>query len=375
MEDVACSSDTALVALAPAKPTGTSRRLALFTPLLIGLSAGAWYGWHWWSFGRFLESTENAYFQADNVSIAPQVGGIVVAVPVDDNQAVEKGELLAQIDDRDYRIVVEEARADLAAAKADYASLTAQESLQQSIILQEVANLAATQAASRQAEREYWRYQMLASQGNGTVQRFEQAESEFAQKSAADARGRAVLESARKQLDVIRVRKDGAQATIDANTARLGRAELELEHTQILAPTTGVIGDKKVRVGQFVTPGARLLTVVPMQDIYLVANLKETQLEHIIPGKQVAIEVDALPGITISGTVASLAPGSGSQFSLLPPENATGNFTKIVQRVPIKILLDRNTLDARLRPGLSAKVVIDATSALTAESTGLRVMR
>jgi membrane fusion protein (multidrug efflux system) len=201
------------------------------------------------------------------------------------------------------------------------------------------------------------------------VQRVQQADSETKQHNANLVRAQAALDASRKQLGILDAQKARAEAVVAADRARLAQAELDLEHTKIVAPGEGVVGDKTARVGQFVQPGTRLMTIVPVQDLYLVANYKETQLRRIVPGERVAIEIDTFPGVEIAGTVASIAPGSGSQFSLLPPENATGNFTKIVQRVPVKILLDKgNKLTGWLRPGLSVTASVDTRTAPAASA-------
>jgi membrane fusion protein (multidrug efflux system) len=334
----------------------------LLVVLAAGLGAAGWYGWHWWSVGRFLEETDDAYLQADNVSIAPKVGGILTAVPVDDNQPVTAGMVIAQIDDRDYKVAVDQARANLQAAQAEVQNLEAQLVWQQANVDQAAADIGALEAAYDFSKQEQDRYKALVATGAGTVQRVQQAESELKQRNANLVKARAGVDAARKQLDIIRAQKLKAEAAIAADAARLAQADLE--HTRITAPSDGVVGDKAARVGEFVQPGARLMTIVPVQDLYLIANFKETQLRRIVPGEHVSIDIDTFPGTEIEGTVTSLSPGSGSQFSLLPPENATGNFTKIVQRVPVKIRLDKdNPLAGQLRPGLSVSASVDTRTA------------
>jgi membrane fusion protein (multidrug efflux system) len=367
MNDVGAAPESAVqrapISSAPTGPGGV-RRLILPILLLAALAGVGWYGWHWWQVGRFMEETDDAYLQADNVSIAPKVGGILTAVPVDDNQVVKAGTVIAEIDPRDYRIAVDQARANLLAAEADLKNLDAQLAWQQSMVDQADADIGANGAALDFSKQEQNRYKSLVAAGAGTVQRVQQAEADLKQRNAGVLRARASLEAARRQLDIFRAQRGKAEATIAADAARLAQAQLDLEHTRITAPGDGVVGDKSARIGEFVQPGTRLMTIVPVQDLYLIANYKETQLKRLVPGERVAIEVDTFPGVGIEGTVASLAPGSGSQFSLLPPENATGNFTKIVQRVPVKILLDRdNKLAGRLRPGLSVTAAVDTRTA------------
>jgi membrane fusion protein (multidrug efflux system) len=367
MNDVGVTQDSAARrAPAPGIPVrrGGIRRVILSLVLLAALAAGIWYGWHWWQVGRFLEVTDDAYLQADNVAIAPKIGGILTAVPVDDNQKINAGTVIAEIDDRDYRVAVDQARANLLAAQADLKNLDAQLAWQNSIVEQADADIGANGAALDFSKQEQDRYKSLVASGAGTVQRVQQAESELKQRNASLLRARATLDAARKQVDIFQAQRGKAEAAIAADQARLTQAELDLEHTKITSPGDGVVGDKTARVGEFVQPGTRLMTIVPVQDLYLIANYKETQLGRIVAGERVMIEIDTFPGIEIGGTVASLAPGSGSQFSLLPPENATGNFTKIVQRVPVKIVLDRdNPLAGKLRPGLSVTVSVDTRTA------------
>jgi membrane fusion protein, multidrug efflux system len=343
---------------------GGVRPLVLSLVVLAALAASGWYGWHWWQVGRFLEETDDAYLQADNVSIAPKIGGLLTEVPVEDNQPVTAGMVIARIDPRDYRVAVDLARANLQETQADAKNLDAQLTWQQSLVDQAGADIGANDAAVGFSMQEQDRYKSLVANGAGTVQRVQQAESELKQHSANLQRARATLDAAKKQLDIIHTQQDKALAAIAAARARLAQAELDLSHTEITAPEAGVVGDLTARIGEFVQPGTRLLTIVPVQDLYLIANFKETQLQRIVPGQRVAIEIDTFPGVEIAGNVASLSPGSGSQFSLLPPENATGNFTKIVQRVPVKIRLDRdNPLAGRLRPGLSVTATIDTRTA------------
>jgi membrane fusion protein (multidrug efflux system) len=365
MDNTTASANDGVVLRTPKAPgkTGTIRRVVLLGAALVALVVAAWYGWHWWTVGRFLEATDDAYLQADNVTISPKVGGIVAAVLVDDNQPVKTGDLIARIDERDYQAALDQARANVRSAEADVANLDAQAALQQSMIDQAEADFGSNGAALQFSRQEEGRYKALVANGAGTLQRVQQADSDLQQRTATLAHARAALEAARKQLDVLRTQKDKTEATVIADRAKLAQAELDLEHTRILAPGDGIIGDKSVRAGQFVQPGTRLLTVVPVQDTYLVANFKETQLQHMVPGEHVEIEIDTFPGTVITGTVVSLAPGSGSQFSLLPPENATGNFTKIVQRVPVKIAIDKdNPLAGLLRPGLSVTATVDTRS-------------
>jgi membrane fusion protein, multidrug efflux system len=310
------------------------------------LTAGVGFGGYWYLVGRFYETTNDAYLGADSVAIAPKVAGYVAEVAVGDNQRVKAGDVLARIDPRDYQTAVDSATADLANAQATAANIDAQLKEQQ-------ATIAQAQAAVTFSEQEAKRYSDLARTGVGSAQRQQQTESELAQR-------RATLVAAQAHVDVLKTQRQQSDAMIAAKTAALAQAKINLGETTLTAPSDGVVGDRTVRPGQLVQAGTRLMTVVPTERVYLIANFKETQTGQMHPGQPVSISVDSFPGQTIAGTVDSLAPGTGAQFALLPPENATGNFTKIVQRVPVKIWLDaKNPLTARLRPGLSVTATVD----------------
>jgi membrane fusion protein (multidrug efflux system) len=321
------------------------RRLLLALVAALLLAAGG-YGIYWYAVGRHFESTNDAYLDADSVVIAPKVAGYVTELKVQDNQHVEAGDVLLHIDPRDYQTAVDSAAADLDNARATAANIDAQLEEQQSTIAQ-------ARAAVVFSEQEQKRYADLARSGVGTAQRQQQTEADLAQR-------RAVLSAAQAHVGVLQTQRRQAEAAIAAKTADLDQARINLDHTTLTAPIDGVVGDRTVRDGQLVQAGTRLMSIVPTQDVYLVANFKETQTGRMVPGQTVTIEIDSYPDHPIKGTVDSLAPGTGAQFALLPPENATGNFTKIVQRVPVKIALDpADPLTARLRPGLSVTATVD----------------
>ena len=354
------------------KRTADNRRrrrrwlMALAAAVLI---LGAGFGGYWYLVGRFYESTNDAYLGADSVTIAPKVMGYVAELAVQDNQAVHKGDVLARIDPRDYQTARDSAAADLQAAQANAANIDALLNEQQSTIAQAQAAVEADQAAVTFADQELKRYADLAHTGVGSAQRQQQAQSDLSQKKAALDRDRAALAAAQSHIAVLQTQRRQAEAAIAGKTAALAQANINLDQTVIAAPVDGVVGDRTVRQGQLVQAGTRLMSVVPTNAIYLVANFKETQTGHMVPGQPVSVSIDSFPGQTVDGTVDSLAPGTGAQFALLPPENATGNFTKIVQRVPVKILLDsRNPLAARLRPGLSVTATVDTHDRLQAQA-------
>jgi membrane fusion protein (multidrug efflux system) len=322
------------------------------------LFAGVGYGTYWYAVGRHYESTNDAYLGADSVTIAPKVSGYVTEVAVGDNQRVKAGDVLARIDPRDYQTALDSATADLENAQATAANIDAQ-------IQEQEAMVAQAQAALAFSDQESKRYNDLARTGAGSAQRQQQAQSDLDQRRAA-------LTAQQAHIAVLKTQRKQADATIAAKQASLDQAKINLSQTTLTAPVDGVVGDRSVRVGQLVQPGTRLLTVVPTQSVYLVANFKETQTGQMHRGQSVSVDIDSYPGHPIKGTVDSLAPGTGAQFALLPPENATGNFTKIVQRVPVKIVLDpKDPLTAELRPGLSVTATVDTRKQQAAPSSGV----
>jgi membrane fusion protein (multidrug efflux system) len=327
--------------------------------LLIAAIAFAWY---WFSTLRWLESTDDAYTQADAVVIAPKVAGYVGDLLVTDNQRVTAGESLVRIDPRDYQAALEQADANVAASEADIRNLDAQLTMQQSTINQARADISSAQAALTFSEQDYARYVDLAKTGAGTVQRAQQAQSDLRTKQATLSHDQAVLTGATQQLSVLRTQREKAVATLAQTRGALEQAKLNRGYANITSPVDGAVGDRSVQKGQYVQVGDRLMSIVPMgKAIYVIANFKETEIERMFRGEAVDLTIDTFSGLDFKGTVDSLAPGSGAQFALLPPENATGNFTKIVQRVPVKIVLHdvpAERLD-QLRPGLSVVATVD----------------
>lgn len=329
---------------------------------------------HWLLVGRWEQKTDNAYVRADISIVAPKVEGYVTAVKVDDNQAVKAGDVLVQIDDADYKAALARAQANLARAKAQAgASVAASRGAgarvgqQGSQIAQAQAALAAAQAEQARLAADRQRFGALADKGLVAPARLEQIDAQ-AKAAAANARAAAAeLAFQRAQTGVLsssRASAGGdaaaAAAAVKAAEADLAVAKLNLERTRIVAPIDGVVGDRSVRVGQLVRSGVQLMAIVPVSDVYVVANFKETQLRKMRPGQKVTLKVDAFPDLKLEGRVTSLAPASGAQFSLVPTDTATGNFTKIVQRVPVKIAVAL-TEESRglLRPGLSVEAVVD----------------
>jgi membrane fusion protein (multidrug efflux system) len=326
---------------------------------IVLLGAAGYGGWQYWSVWRFEVSTDDAYVQADVVGMAPQVAGRISEVLVGDNQAVKAGDVLAKIDPRDFQAAVDQAKSGVAQAEARIASIEAELSEQNAVIDEAEATIKADQAATVYAEQNNQRYAKLAKSGFGTVQTAQAAASQAESANAVVVRDQAALVAAQKQLETIAAQRAEATAGLDHARAVLEQAQLNLGYTVLRAPTDGTIGMRTVRVGQYVEPGTLLLAVVPLEEAYVVANYKETQLADVKPGQMVSIDVDTYSGASVRGIVNSVAPASGQEFALLPPDNATGNFTKIVQRVPVKITIDRtDPLAGRLLPGMSVTTTI-----------------
>jgi membrane fusion protein (multidrug efflux system) len=326
----------------------------------IGVSLVATFGVQYWQVGRFQVSTDDAYVQADSIIIAPRVAGYIAEVLVGDNQSVKAGQVLAQIDDRDLRAAVDQAVADRAGAENKVSNIGAQLELQQSVIEGATAQLASAEAAASFAAQDQRRYSDLAHTGAGSVQQAQHTQSLLMQRAADLQHARAALSSARQQVAVLQTAEAEARSALQHAGAVEQQARLNLSYATIVAPEDGTVGARSLRVGQYVQAGTQLMAIVPLRAVYVVANYKETQLTDVRPGQAVDIEVDTFPGQVVHGVVDSIAPASGQEFALLPPDNATGNFTKIVQRIPVKIMLRRDVaLAGQLRPGMSVEPTID----------------
>jgi membrane fusion protein, multidrug efflux system len=347
---------------APAKKLNI-RKLLMAGAALAVLASAAWYGWDYFTVGQYLVSTDDAYVKADSTTIAPKVTGYLHEVLVKDNERVRTGQVLARIDDRDFTVALDQARADVAAARATIASKQAQLEVQQAVINAAKATIDVDQAAVTFAAQDNKRYTDLAATGSGSVQNAQQAQARIASAQASLARDEANLTSALKQVDLLKAQIVQATAALARVEAVQNQAELNLGYTTIVAPIDGVVGNRTLRVGQFVQAGTQLMSVVPAAGAYVVANYKETQLTDVHEGQAVDIAVDMFPGRIVHGHVDSIAPASGQEFALLPPDNATGNFTKVVQRIPVRIALDteKNAL-IELRPGMSVIPTIETRS-------------
>jgi membrane fusion protein, multidrug efflux system len=343
------------------------KRAAFGLALAAGIAGAAGYGYRYWTVGQYLETTDDAYVKADYTTVAPKVSGYIAEILVADNQRVTAGQVLARIDDRDLATALDQARAELAAAEAAVRNLDAQIVLQRSVVDQEKADIAATEATQTFAAQDDVRYRDLMRTGYGTVQRAQQAESTLRQTTAQLQRSRAALVAAQKKIDVLAAERASAEAQREHSRAVVHQAELNLSYATIVAPVDGTVGARTLRVGQYVQAGTQLMAVVPLNAVYVVANYKETQLTHVRAGQTVEIAVDGFPGVRLRAHVDSVAPASGLEFALLPPDNATGNFTKIVQRIPVKIALDDAALAGLLRSGMSVEPVIDTKPTVLAE--------
>lgn len=331
--------------------------VALVALAVVGLTV------YWWTTGRHIESTDNAYVEADIAVIAPRIAGYVRTVHVDDNQPVRAGDILVTLEDTDYRARVAVAEAELAAGRSAIGTAEATAAGRAQAIREAQAALAAANAEAARAQADRDRLARLLEQGFVSRQRYDVGVAEAASRQAAVTQARASVAAARSGVTGAVSERTTAAAGSRAAAAQADAARYELDNTAIRSPIDGVVGNRFARVGQYVRPGQQLMAVVPVEQVYVIANFKETQVARMSPGQRVAMEVDAYPGREVRGRIASLSPAAGSRFSILPPENATGNFTKIVQRVPVKIWLDRPLPETlRLVPGMSVEASLDVRS-------------
>ncbi|MYM63500.1 HlyD family secretion protein [Pseudomaricurvus sp. HS19] len=326
--------------------------------LLLGALAA-----HWFFVSRHLQSTDNAYVEADMAVLAPKITGYVVEVLVQDNEPVVAGQPLLKIEDSDYRARVAYAEAALGAQVAALQTLESEIRLQQSVIRQVQAEQTSARAEQQRAGSDRSRFTELGRSGAASRQQLDDAVAKAVQADAALVAAEARLAAEQGRLSVFRDRRLELQAALAEAEATRQLAQIDLENTVLRAPVAGVLGNKRVQVGQLLQPGVQVMTVVPLAEVYVTANFKETQVSSMQPGQRVALEVDALAGEPLQGYIDSFSPAAGSRFSLLPPENATGNFTKIVQRIPVRIRVQNLAeLQGRLRPGMSVVARVDTRS-------------
>ena len=315
---------------------------------------------YWWLVGRFMQSTDDAYLQADSVTVAPKVSGYITDVYVGDNVTVKPGDPLVRLDSRQYQAALDQAQATVDARQADIQRAQAGIQQQRAAIEQTKAQLLVAQVASHHAEDEVRRYAPLASTGAESGDQLSVLTSNRDQARATLAADTAAVDQAQARITDLTAQIAQAHAQLEAAQASARQSQLDMQDTLVRSTLAGRVGDRTVRVGQYAQPGTRLMTIVPVQSVYLTANFKETQIGRMRAGQHASIHVDALPDTDLHGVVDSFAPGTGSEFALLPPENATGNFTKIVQRVPVRIRLDTDEQTRKLLvPGLSVTVDVD----------------
>jgi len=357
---------------APKKAKLTRKVLLIAAAGSVLTVAVAGWAWDYWATGRFIESTDDAYVGADSTTVAPKVSGYIKDVLVGDNEAVKAGQVLARIDDADYRNSLTQAEANVAAAKADVAALQADITRQAAVIDSAHATITADRANATFAEQDRQRYADLVKTGYGTVQRAQSTDAGVRAANAQVTRGEAALTAALRQKDTMAAQLMKAEAELKRDEALAAQAALNLGYATITAAVDGTVGARSLRVGQYVQAGTQLMQVVPLHAVYVKANFKETQLTRMYEGQPATVTVDAFPGVKFKAHIDSLAPASGQEFALLPPDNATGNFTKVVQRVPVKIALEldspqaESALAGRLRPGMSVEARVNTKDITTA---------
>jgi len=350
-------------------PSRSSRWTSLGIRLLILLLVGGLVvvvarGWDWWVSSAVYQSTDDAYLTADLTPMAAKVAGYVRSVPVQDFQRVKAGQLLVQLVDDDYRATLAQAQANVAAAQAAIENIKQQKLLQQATIKQVEATIAATKADLTRYQLEAVRQQRLLAQGlAGTRQITEQAIDNEKHTAATLQLNEAQLQQQRQQINVLDSQEKQAEATLKAQQAARDLAAINLGYTRITAPVDGMVGQRQIQAGQYAAVGTQVIALVPLPHVWVIANYRETQMTHVRLGQSARVTVDAFPGVVLHGHVDSWSPASGADFSLLPPDNATGNFTKVVQRIPVKIVLEPNPQIADLlRPGMSVIATIDTDS-------------
>ena len=342
-----------------------NRKPSFKRAMLIALIAFAGIGvgklaYDWWTVGRCTQSTDDAFVGGDVTVIAPKVAGSISQLAVTDNQQVHAGDLLLKLDDRDYRAALAKAEAAVAIQKAGLANLDATRNLQDAIVTQAQAGIAAADAEITRTHDDQVRAQNLVSTGVESTQEFQKADADYKEALAAGEKSRATLAAAQRQLEVIGTQKQQAQAALDAAIADRDLARLNLGYTELRAPMDGIVGNRSAQVGAYATVGSQLISLVPARGLWIDANFKEDQLARMHPGSPATVKIDLLGGEKFHGRVLSIAPATGAEFSVLPAENATGNFTKIVQRVAVRIVLDdENAVLGELRPGLSVTAQVN----------------
>ena len=345
------------------------RRLFALAALALALIGGCYYGWSYWTEGRFLVSTDDAYVAGDITILAAKVPGYIKTVDVQNDQFVKAGDVIFRIDDGDYRLAVQSAKDKVATLEATKARIGRQVEAAKAQVIQAEPQILASKADRVRADLEFERQTKLSQADFASKAKFEQARADRDRSAAAVQSAEAALVVAKSNVEVLQSQGVEAARNVDEAKTQLARAERDLAFTEVRAPVSGTVGNRAIQVGSYVQPGTRLAALVPLDTVHIDANYKETQLAPIKPGQIVRLEVDAYPGRDVPAVVESIAPASGSQYSLLPPENATGNFTKIVQRVPVRVKVDpKVAAEGLLRPGMSVVAKVDIRDAKTAEA-------
>ena len=355
------AAPAATAASEPAKKSGKKRLVLMGVIALLALAAAAYAGYYL-LVGRFYISTDDAYVRANNSMLGARVSAHIAAILPGDNTLVQKGDVIFRLDEGDYRIAVDAARTRIGTQEATIARIGRQVAAQQSAVEQAAANLASAEAGLKRADLDYDRQQMLNTKGFASHATFEQSEAARDQGAAGVKAARAAYDNARDLVEVTKAQQVEAQAQLAELKTQLAKAERDLDFTLVRSPVDGIFANRLVNVGDFVAVGQRLGNVVPLDDVFIDANFKETQLKRIRTGQPVIISVDAYGHRKFAGTVESLAPAAGSVFTLLPPDNATGNFTKIVQRVPVRIRVPKEVArENLLRAGMSVYATVNTT--------------
>jgi membrane fusion protein (multidrug efflux system) len=334
------------------------------------LAAAGWYGYDWYTVGRFMVSTDDAYVRAHVSTLSAKVSGYVTELPVPENTLVKAGTTVLRLDDGDFRLAVAAIKDRIGSQNATIARIKEQVKAQAAEVQSAEAKVAMAEADTANANAIFERQNVLVKKDFASHQALDTASASRDRAAAAVASAKADLAAAQAQADVLTAQIGEAEATVNELNTELAKAERDLAFTEIKAPFDGILGNRAVEPGQYVQTGQRLMALVPVANVYVEANLKETQLADVRPGQKAKVAVDAWDGAAVEGTVESISPASGAEFSLLPPENATGNFTKITQRVPVRIRIPENAT-AKLRAGLSVVVDIDTRVAGTQSAAAL----
>lgn len=343
----------------------TRKQIAMAVVALAAVLSFAAMGYRWWTVGRFIESTDDAYLGGNVTVIAPEVAGFISELAVTDNQHVHAGDLLIRLDNRDYRAALGKAEAAVAVQEAALTNLDAMRHLQEAIVAQAEADVAAANAEIIRTHDDQGRYRRLFKENAVSAQSTEQADTDYTRALAAGEKAQAGLVAAQRQLDVIATQKQQLEAALQQALAERDTARLNLGYTELRAPIDGTVGNRSAQVGAYATVGSQLISLVPVSGLWVDANFKESQLAEVRPGSLATIRIDSIPGKVFHGHVVSIAPATGAEFSVLPPENATGNFTKIVQRVTVRIAFDdAAAAEGQLRPGLSATARVDSRTSV-----------